>query len=1165
MELLENFVESFITNLPDALRKLRQDEDEQRQLSPNHEHDPDLEKFVVIISYAYDGRPKAALEGFWDAPDGALLGFVQWTSKRASTPLISAFCEMLQAISADEECAAAAHRFLLDEGAQPSGKIRRTTSLTWNQIFKELTFYSSQIRDVPALPQGQTYRPGKPQTDHVEKEPDSEILLECYLRLITRLCSESVEARTFLAQHQSFHITELLFQLASSAIPSRLRACAFTTLRSLLTQKTKEAGEYLWVALDVWISGGYSPGSTMPKTTSASSTTGSAASIGAILKGLASGFEEPNAFVQLLHALVLPYHDDSGLYDDLPFPENLGISTRQPGIDPYIDFVLGRIFSERSSEYTEAAHLRLLELSCLDFIATCLNTFNEHLVIFASQSNIVVDAAIRASNLQNYVLLHPFSRVMEWMFNDKAMAALFAAVHQDPVEVNRVAPDSPLMLCLLRGIHVISSILDLQSTYLDIIRPLIKSMPNYRRIPVSNALFGCFEDGVLNHLEIFSDLGRYCDSGCFELVRSSLKLLEKFSASPKLSPSPSSGLGRGSDRNKALAALDDDAETISKILLREIESPLDLNQGPESTAYIIKVQILDFLNACLRTAPGQPTIAHLLLGFRCDNDSLSVEADGSFSRSVSLFHSILNMVLSYPVSQDGPGMSSWLVSLSYKGLQVLRELWSSPVSSLITMAEMQANDAFFLLFVRETNIQPEILWESLSVTDPAFTSSPAASCLSDFLGRRSLVLQYLSAELRQVSRSHSPSLKQRMLETLLGSTTVDDGEKVEHATIFEWFDFMENEFTAPPKPAQLTWFKDVDVFACLDRFDDLSSAYDLTKAEELLLLRQAELTHARRLESEQDRSRTDREAQELLRFMTQDNQVKLLNASRVKVLRSWVQLTLLMVECGDFDSTARIAFVLRCLQTIMPRTESDLEAVSEAIELARLAKALIFSLDFSSDSFRQGDVGDLVSDRLFHLFQVSLRAIITLGAKVELKALYYDISYRYLAGMSDVSGISGVHRRHSIQTIKAAGERFVEVVCDDAHAGEPTCRIAALLVLGALVKMGRQENSKYMIESLARLNFVGILVDSIQHIPNDLRETFIEGISSILPTVIYCLLTRADTDMQLSYCHAKLALLLQISQTRLGSVAVLNAGLLHSVKVSGLFTIDPDLGVGGLR
>jgi len=69
-----------------------------------------------------------------------------------------------------------------------------------------------------------------------------------------------------------------------------------------------------------------------------------------------------------------------------------------------------------------------------------------------------------------------------------------------------------------------------------------------------------------------------------------------------------------------------------------------------------------------------------------------------------------------------------------------------------------------------------------------------------------------------------------MFETLLGSTTLDDGEKVEHATIFDLFDFMENEFTAPPTPPQLTWFKHIDVHACLDRDEDLSSSYDLTKS-----------------------------------------------------------------------------------------------------------------------------------------------------------------------------------------------------------------------------------------------------------------------------------------------------------------------------------------------
>lgn len=1163
MEQLESFIEAFITNLPDVLRKLRVDEDEQRQLSAGQEHDLDLEKFIVIISYAFEGRPKAALEGLWDDPDGALMGFVHWASKRASTPLVSAFCEMLQAIAEDEECATAAHQFLLDDGTQASGKMRRTHSLTWNQIFKELTFFSSQIRDRPALPQPQSNRSSRPNIDLAEEEPESAMMLECYLRLITRLCTESEIARTFLAQHPSFSISDLLFQLTSSSIQSRLRACAFKTLRSLLSQKTRAAGEYIWAALDVWISGGYSSGSAAPKP-SASAPTTPAATMSTILRVMATGFEEPNAFVQLLHALVLPYADESGLHDSLPFPEALGVSMRQPGIDPYIDFAVGQIFAFQALELTDTIQGRLLQLTCLDFIATCLDTFNEDLVIFASQANVSVDAAIQTSSLQNYVLLHPFSRVMEWMFNEKVMEALFSTVHQDQAGVACAAPNSPLVMCLLRGLHVINSILDLQPTYLDIIRPLLKST-SHRRVPVSNAAFGAFEEGVLNHLTIIPDLGRYCGTGHPELAIASLKLLEKLSGSPKLSYAPSSSLGRGSERNKAMAALDDDADAISKILLQEMEAEIDANQGPESSAYITKLHILAFLYACLRATPGQPTIAHLLLGFQCGPGVLGIEANGPFGRGTSLFHTILNLALHAPIGDD-EGPVSWQVALRYKGMQVLKELWTSPISAKLTMSELRANDTFFIMFVKESDIRPGITWDGLDISEPAFLSTTSAACFSDYLRSRALVLQYLSSELRQVVHSHTPSLKERIFETLIGCTTVEDGQKINHATIFDLFDFMEHNFDHNSSPPQLSWFGDAELFACLNDLGDASSTMDLHRMEELLVLRRAELTHANRLGNPDDVALVNTQAQELLDFYAQDNQVKALRASRLMVLKAWVQLTLVAIESSGFDGSSKITFALNALQTIMPRLESDLEDFSEAMELASLAKALIFNLDFGAESLKTGDMGNLVSDRLFHLFQVSLRAISTLGSQAALKEHYYNICYRYLTAMSDVAGISGISRRHSIQTIKAAGERFIDFVCEDAHGGEASCRISAILVLGELVKMGKNENSKYIIESLTRLNFIGILVDSVQNISTDLRDTtaqgmFFSGVLTLRPR----LLTDVDVDLYLSYCHARLALLLSFSQTRFGAAAVLNAGLFHVVGASGLFAIDPDLGVGAFR
>ncbi|KAH8801581.1 nucleoporin Nup186/Nup192/Nup205 [Xylogone sp. PMI_703] len=1142
MDQLEIFIEGFITNLPDVLRKLRTDEDEQRQLSQVHEHDLDLERFMVIISYAFEGRPKAAMEGFWDVPDGALMGFMNWASRRASTPLVSAFCEMLQAISEDEECATAAHEFLLDESTPSSGKMRRSHSLTWKQIFNELTFFSNRIRDRPALSQAQPYHAGKPSNDQVEAEPESAMMLECYLRLISRLGSESGVAKQFMLQHPTFHLTDLLFQLASSSILPRLRACAFNTLRSLLSHKTKMEGEHIWTSLDIWISGGYAPQSSIPKT-AASATTSSHYQMEGIFMAISAGFEEPNSFIQLLNALVAPYEDEAGLYDALPFPESLGSSSRMPGIDPYVDFAVGQIFGSRSPEIHEPVQLRLLQLSCLNFIITCLESFNEDLLIFGNQSKVAVDAAIRTSNLANYVLLHPFSRVMEWMFSDKVMAALFAAIHQDLTAVGNASPDSPLIMCIILSIRVITLIIDLQPTYLDIVRPLIKLQPSHRRLPVSNSAFASFEDGILNNLFVVADLGLYCGTGHPELVTVSLKLLEKLSASPKLS---ANATGRRGNRNKVIAALEanNDAEAISVSFVHSIMQVVDLDGGANSQVYQVKDHILNFLVECLRTSPNSPTIAHLLLGWKCNDNTVDIDSGSAFSLGTSLFHAILNLAVETPLVIQDSNVSPWLVSLEYKGLQILKQLWLSPLSSKHTMAELRASEFLFIMFSKQPTIQPGMLWDGLEITDNRFLFSNGASTLARTLSQRALVLQYAAAELRQVVLSHTPSLKQRIFRTLLGSTTTGQGEQFQHASIFDFFDFMELEFEHNFEPPQLSWFQDINLDACVERREDTFVIFSLKKVEELLALRRAELINTRQLENPQDATLIDSQARDFIGYITMSNRAKELVISKLAVLRAWVQLMLVMIEANDFDGSTKATFALQTFQTILPRLENAVENGQDIVELARLAKALVFSHEVDTSTSSKIDTGDLLSERLFQLFQISLRAIYSPATDSSSRDISYSIGYRYLIGIVDTREAHSNARQHALQATKAAGERLIHLICDDAYSSEQTCRIAALLFLGSLVQLGKLENSKYITDSLTRLNFVGTLVNSIPDITGDLQET-----------------PRGEVDAQLSCFNARLALLLQISQTRAGATAVLNSGLFNAVKVSGLFATDPDLGV----
>jgi nuclear pore complex protein Nup205 len=139
-----------------------------------------------------------------------------------------------------------------------------------------------------------------------------------------------------------------------------------------------------------------------------------------------------------------------------------------------------------------------------------------------------------------------------------------------------------------------------------------------------------------------------------------------------------------------------------------------------------------------------------------------------------------------------------------------------------------------------------------------------------------------------------------------------------------------------------------------------------------------------------------------------------------------------------------------------------------------------------------GKSWDVANDRLFQLFRVCLRGIHSPVATTQLRETFYNICYRYLTGMAEISSTNPVLRRHSTQTVKAAGERLIDVICDDAYTGEETCRISALL-LDALVSLAKQEESRYIIDSLVRINFIGILVDAIKNIPIELRATIAQG------------------------------------------------------------------------
>ncbi|KAK8249215.1 nucleoporin Nup186/Nup192/Nup205 [Phyllosticta capitalensis] len=1189
-EQMQLFVDAFITNMPDPLRKLKVEEDDKRRLihsrfQPGHmEQELHLERFLLIVSYAFAENPDAA-QNFWSDTEGNLYGFLQWAAKRQTTPRTAAFCEMLRSLSEGEECATAAHRFLQEEGAVASGKLRRTSSLSYQHILSELSYYATSLKDKSATLTGSGYKQPALNTDDHLVEPETAMMLECHMRLLSHVFKESSEARDWILTQATVNVVDTLLQLFTtisvdnrlSTESRRLRACIFSVLSSLLSGKTPQVSDALWSSLDHWIVYGAIPSGIAPRTLQPETPQR------IFFETVHSDYDEATAFMNLLTALIAPYSEESSLTGTLPFPETLGSTYRRPGIDKYVDFALERVFGDMCKRIEDPLQLHVLRWHCLNFISICLATFNEDLVEFAAKSNISVDEAINSSTLSVYVQLHPFARVMEWLFNDSVIDCLFAAAHQDADKVNIAAPDSPLLTSLVKAVEVLDQIIKLQSTYLSIVRREKNQDSNQRR--VANTALTSFDDAILNHLNIVVDLGLYCGTGHQDLTILSLDLLRELSSSPKLVVSPTAGFGSRSDRSKMIGIMekDGDSERIAKALIAEMA--LDIREfevGPVAPGYVIKNGILDFLNECLKALPNRPTVAHLLLGFECGSSTLDVADGGLFASGNALFHAILRLSVEYPEMIEETFVP-WSSTIKQKCIEILVKLWRSPLSSGFVMAELRASDYFSNQMLSQHLVDGNTLFAGTTISDPDFIFGEFAVALEKFFQQRTAFYEYTARELRLVG--DLPTSRARMQSTLLGVTVMADGSQIQNPNVFDLFDFMELEVADDFGFPYLALLGNLDLKLCQRDVGNTKSSksslreepeYDMKSVQELITLQSTHLRRSGRLPGPAEEQQLQNEVGMVQLYLAGMNQRRKVVLAKKAVLKSWVQLMVVLLEKCEFDETTKSSFVLQALQVILPKLEKAYaDDVPTAVELADLARALLKNVDFKSENMQaKSKAGDLTKDRLLQLFRVALDGVYCSVSSPELREICYQICYRYIRGTAaekTMPARNGALDRsfsgslaasmatsraltptgpklatmngHTMRVVKSAGNKLIDVVCDDAYAGQGTCRVSALLFLESLVSLATREDSRYILDSLVRLNFVDVLVDSIKVIPTEIQSA-----------------KSADIPLLLSFIDACLSVVLRISQTRLGAAHIFNAGLFNSVRDSKIFSTDPDFG-----
>lgn len=263
--------------------------------------------------------------------------------------------------------------------------------------------------------------------------------------------------------------------------------------------------------------------------------------------------------------------------------------------------------------------------------------------------------------------------------------------------------------------------------------------------------------------------------------------------------------------------------------------------------------------------------------------------------------------------------------------------------------------------------------------------------------------------------------------------------------------------------------------------------------EELITLRLNELRLNGRLQDNNEEGRAFNEAQNLLLSFHGANQRRALQAVRLNAFRAWTDvLRLLFAQC-DVETSSKTSLILQSLQLINPKLERFAEEnVPEALDLARVTLALLLQLDFGSSTLNPTRGGDLPNERLFQTFKSALGGIYDPKGDIELRELLYNICTTYVAGLN-LSSESAVRRRSSTNAFKVAGQKVIDVICDDAYGATGTCRISALLLLDSLIALAKTEGSTYLVESLIRTNFIVVLVETIKDIPRELREASSRG------------------------------------------------------------------------
>ncbi|CAJ0632250.1 13929_t:CDS:10 [Entrophospora sp. SA101] len=352
---LEFFVISIIKKMMSNLQKIRRQEEDAIKSQKPEQIRHDIEAFLIMIAILYRDSPDEGLI-FWTD----LKHIINWGASFQEKGMMRAYLEMLCSLSTGSSSSNYADEFLSHEGW-----------CSWQTLISALEEYNIGARK-----------------GEMQIREDEVHLIISFLRIFKQIVQHSINAHIKFIQS---NVPKTLLSLAIQHIPTELKAEIYNAISSFVNS---EYENYDQIAIKLWsMIEEQQIVPTVPKDLKNS--------INAFygytmqmqeswdIKREINEIESPNklffqtlAFVKLINSLIYIPNYNFALNCGLPVhfttvPEKIGEGYRQPGIIPYISFILENIFFRaHSREYVFISQKWKILENSLNIIEKCLVSFD---------------------------------------------------------------------------------------------------------------------------------------------------------------------------------------------------------------------------------------------------------------------------------------------------------------------------------------------------------------------------------------------------------------------------------------------------------------------------------------------------------------------------------------------------------------------------------------------------------------------------------------------------------------------------------------------------------------------------------------------------------------------------------------------------------------------